>query len=95
MMGEVLRQGQRTGRGGQRINGFNVVFEQDGDAVQRATRPTFLPFGVQRFGDGQGFWVNGQNAVEVGAVLINLLDAIQVNLDDFLGSHAAIGHHFL
>ena len=69
---------------------FDVVLEQDRDAVERAAQTAVLAFLVELGGDGRGIGVEGENRVELGTVAINGIDSREVELDQPRGGPLAL-----
>jgi hypothetical protein len=66
---------QGTGSGGD-VGGAVVVFEDDGDAVERAAGAFGGAFAVESFGVVEGVGVEGDECVETGAFLVEGLYAV-------------------
>ena len=68
-MGDIVRQRQRTGGGGNRIGSLDIVLDQDRNAMQRPARTLGLAFGVQRLRPRQRIGIERDDAVELRAGL--------------------------
>ncbi len=85
-----IAQRRGAGRGRHRIDGVDIVLEDDRDAVQRAAHLAGLELGVQLGGDLQSVGVDAQDGVELGATAVEGLDPIQVALHDVDDGEAAL-----
>ena len=86
--GRILRgapfgQGQRTCGGAHGIARFDIVLEQNRDAVQGAAHVAVLAFLIELAGDGGGIGIDGEHGAELGGPLpLNGLDASEIELDE-------------
>ena len=63
-------EGQGAGGGAHAVVSINIIFDQDGDAVERAAGTFFFAFFVEGFGDGEGVGIGFDDAVDGGAVFV-------------------------
>src|SRR5437016_31804 len=69
---------QRSRRGFHAIGGIDVVFNQDRNAVQWATRPLLLALFVSRLGHSECVWIYFNHAIDCRPPLVEPTDnAIQ------------------
>ena len=72
-----------------------VVFDGDGDPVQRPADAARAPLRVERIGDLERPWIERDERVQLGPLLIVGLDPREVLLDDLPRCHAALTHGVL
>ena len=78
-----------------RSRGINIIFYEDGDAVERAAGAFFLAFFVEGVGDGEGVGIGFDHAVDGGAAFVYRVNAGEVEFGDraggvFAGFHAVL-----
>ncbi len=83
---------QRAGRGGHPIPRADVVFEKDGNSVQRASYFAGRPFSVALAGDGKGIRVKFDHGVNAGTGSVDGLNPPDVVFGYGDGSGFAGGH---
>ena len=88
---DVLCEGERAGGRGDRVGGFDVVFHQNRNAVQGATRFSGAAFGVERAGIITRVRIERQNAAQSGACAIKAFDAVEIGTDQGLRRGCARG----
>ena len=94
-MGDKALQGAGARRG-RHIAGAHVVLQKDGDAVQWAGEgPGLLEHLVQPIRLIQRPWVDGNDGVEGGALLIIGLHARQIGLCQFSAGQLSLQHGLL
>ena len=79
---------QRSGGGGHAVGRIDVVFDKDGDAVQRPSRAPGFPFPIERIGDGERVGIEFQHGAQRGPLAINGGDARQVSFRNRPGGEA-------
>ncbi len=77
-------QGEGAGRGQHLVGGVDVVFQQDGDAVQWPAWPTGAQFVVEGGGDLHGLGVALDHAATPRTVTVERLDAGEVHRNQVL-----------
>ena len=92
LAGNGALQCQRAGGGGHAVGGVQVVFDQDGNAVQRATRAFFLPLLVQRLGDGEGIGVDLDHRAQARPMVVDGIDAFQIQAGELTGGQLTAVH---
>ena len=68
--------------GGHEVYRVDVVFEQNGNTMERSAGALRASFLVQRLGDHQGIGVDLQDRAQGRTVAIERFDPIQVELDE-------------
>ena len=74
------------------VSGFEVVFEQNGNAVQRTTDPSRLPLLIEGACRRGGIRVDGDDRVQPGPGLVVRGDASEIEFDELLGCDLSGGH---
>ena len=77
------------------IGGFEVVFQQHRDAVQRAAHRSALAFGIETLRNPQRLGVQFDKRVDRRTRFVQRGDAIEVLLHDRTGADLALGHALL
>ncbi len=88
----VALQGDRTGGGRHPIVGLDIVFEQDGDPVERSAQPPLPALAVPSGGGLHGLRVELEHGVDLGPGPVEGLDPIQVTLDQRARGQLPCGH---
>jgi hypothetical protein len=83
--GRRAGEGERPGGGQHAIAGCDVVFDEDGDAVQRTARAPGFPLGIQTVGVLQRVRIDLDHAPDRGSLPIDRLDSREVLLDERAG----------
>ena len=82
-------------RGGRHVEGFAVVLEQDGDAVERAGQPVGLEPLVEAVGLLERVGVHEDDRVELGALFVIGLDTGEAALDELAAGEAPVEHRLM
>jgi hypothetical protein len=100
--GEVVREGQRAGGGGDGIEGFDVVLDEERDAVERTAWARGTPLVVEPRRVVAGSGIEGEHGVKAAVPLVDVVDAFQIRVDELhrgdracLEGGAEIGDGFL
>src|SRR4051794_14908529 len=75
-------KGQRTGRGAHTIGSVDVVFQQNRDAMQRATDLALLALAIERIGERFRFRIEFDNGAEPRAVAVEVMNASRVEFQE-------------
>ena len=89
LRGNGTGERQGTGCGLQGVGGVDVVFEDDGDAVQQAARPLGGAFLVQGVGNGQGVGIEFDDRVDLW---VQQLNASQILFNKDTSGETAVSH---
>ncbi len=74
----IVLQGEGASRGGHVVRCFDIVLDQDRQAVERAERLAGVPLCVQRAGGLQRIRVQGEDRLQRGAGAVDQLDPVQI-----------------
>ena len=75
-----IGEGERPGGGGGAVARFDVVLEQNRNAVQRSAQVAVLSFLIELGGGCGGIRIQGEYRAERGAVAIDRIDTPQIKL---------------
>ena len=92
LRGHRSHQRQRTGRRRHSIRGVDVVFQQDGNAVQRAADLPLLPFAIELIRNRRRLRIDFDDGAKRRSLSIETVDAAQVRVHDRAGGEAAGPH---
>jgi hypothetical protein len=95
VLGRGSRKGERTGRCHHFVAGFDVVLDEDRDAMEGSARAFVFALTIEVSGDGGGVTIQFDDGVEVRALSINLSDAREIFLDQMRSGPAADRQSFL
>ena len=86
---DIVFQCQSARRRRDRIEAFNIVFEQDRNAIQRPERFAGSAPRITRFSIGERVRIERQNRLQFGTAAIHSLDPRLIGCDQFDGCEVA------